>query len=123
MALIDILARLPRALGTFPMIGDLNLDRVRLNRLTLDRDGNFNGQLAVTFKYYMYGRQSSATVTATLTNNRLSLDSDTALVRQYGKLDQRQCQWQPQVTAVLDGLRARLMPQYFGTQAVSTGGR
>jgi hypothetical protein len=48
----------------------------------------------------------------------MSLDSDNALVRQFGKLDQQQREWQPQVTAALDGLRARLMPQYFGTQAV-----
>jgi hypothetical protein len=119
----DILARLPRALGTFPMIGDVNLDRVTLNRLTLDSGGNFNGQLTLTYKYYMYGRQSSAAVTLNINNNQQSLDTDNAVVRQYGKLDQRQCEWQPQVTAVLDCLRLRLMPQFFGTQAVSTGGR
>jgi len=115
----DILARLPQTLGTYPLVGEVKLDSVTLNRLTLDKDGNFNGQLTVGFK----ASSLSATVTATITNNQLSLDSDDALVRQFGKLEQRQGEWQPQVTAALDGLRDRLMPQYFGTQAVSTGGR
>jgi hypothetical protein len=115
----DILAHLPRTLGTYPLVGEVKLDSVTLNRLTLDKDGNFNSQLTVGFK----ASSLSATVTATITNNRLSLDSDNALVRQFGKLEQRQGEWQPQMTAALDGLRDRLMPQYFGTQAVSTAGR
>jgi hypothetical protein len=115
----DILARLPRTLGTYPLIGEVNIDRVTLDRLTLDKDGNFNGQMTVTLK----AGAMSATVTATINNNQLRLNSNNALVRQFGKLEQRQSEWQPQVTAALDGLRTRLMPQYFGTQAVSTGNR
>jgi hypothetical protein len=113
----DLLARLPRTLGTYPLIGEVKLDRVTLNRLTLSKDGNFNGQLTVTLK----ARAMSATVTAHLRNNQLSLDSDNALVRQFGKLDQRQREWQPKVTAALDALRARLMPQYFGSRAMAAG--
>jgi hypothetical protein len=104
------------------VVGEVTLDRVTLNRLTLDKAGNFNGQLSVTFKYQMSGTKY-ASIQVNIKDNQLSLDTDNALVRQFGKLDQRQQQWQPQVTAALDGLRARLMPQYFGTQAVSTGGR
>ena len=115
----DILARLPQTLGNYPLIGEVKLDSVTLNRLTLDKDGNFNSQLTVGFK----ASSLSATVTATITNNRLSLASDNALVRQFGKLEQRQDEWQPQVTAALDSLRARMMPTYFGTSAASTGGR
>jgi hypothetical protein len=115
----DILARLPKTLGNYPLIGEVKIDRVTLDRLTLDKNGNFNGQLTIGLK----AGPLDATVTATITNNQLSLNSDNALVRQFGKLDQRQVEWQPQVTAALDALRARLMPQYFGTQAVSTSGR
>src|SRR5262249_23724433 len=118
----DILARLPRSLGSYPLVGEVTLDRVTLNRLTLDENGNFNGQLSVTFKYQMNGTKY-ASIQVNIKDNQLSLDTDNALVRQFGKLDQRQQQWQPQVTAALDGLRLRLMPQYFGTQTVSTGGR
>jgi hypothetical protein len=117
----DILARLPRSLGSYPLVGEVTLDRVTLNRLTLDKDGNFNGQLSITFKYQMIGTQY-ASVQANIKNNQLSLDTDNALVRQFGKLDQRQQQWQPQVTAALDALRSRLLPQYFGTQASSANG-
>jgi hypothetical protein len=115
----DILARLPKTLGNYPLIGEVKLDGVKLNRLTLDKDGNFNGQLDATFK----ASSMSATVNARIENNQLRLDSDNALVRQFGKLEQRQREWQPHVTAALDGLRARLMPQIFGTQPASTGGR
>jgi len=114
----DIMARLPRSLGSYPLVGEVTLDRVTLNRLTLDKDGNFNGQLTVTFKYEMLGTQY-ASVQAHIENNRLRLDTDNALVRQFGKLEQRQQQWQPQVTAALDALRPQLMAQYFGTQAGS----
>src|SRR5262245_30863821 len=114
----DLLARLPRTLGKYPLVGEVKLDGVTLNRLTLGQDGNFNGQMTVTFK----AGTLSATVTATITNNQLSLESDNALVRQFGKLDQRQREWQPQVTAALDALRARLRPQYFGAQASSANG-
>jgi hypothetical protein len=100
----------------------VNLDRVTLNRLTLDKDGNFNGQLSLTFKYQMSGTKY-ASIQVNIKDNQVSLDTDSALVRQLGKLDQRECEWQPYVTAALDGLRVRLMPLYFGTQAVSTGGR
>jgi hypothetical protein len=117
----DVLARLPRSLGSYPLVGEVTLERVTLNRLTLDKDGNFNGQLSVTFKYKMFGTQY-ASVQANITNNQLSLDSDNELVRQFGKLDQKQQQWQPQVTAALEALRSRLMPQYFGTQASSANG-
>jgi hypothetical protein len=113
----DLLARLPRTLGTYPLIGEVKIDRVTLNRLTLSKDGNFNGQLTVTLK----AGAMSATVTAHLRNNQLSLDSDNALVRQFGKLDQRQQEWQPKVTVALDALRARLMPQYFGSPAMAAG--
>jgi hypothetical protein len=115
----DIMARLPKTLGNYPLIGEVKLDNVTLNRLTLDKDGNFNGQLTIDFKASLM----SATVTATITNNQLSLNSDNALVQQFGKLDQRQTEWQPQLTAALDALRARLMPQYFGTQTAPTGGQ
>jgi hypothetical protein len=118
----DVLARLPKSLGSYPLVGEVTLDRVTLNRLTLDKDGAFNGQLSVTFKYQMLGTQY-ASVQANITNNQLSLGSDNALVREFGKLDQRQQQWQPQVTAALDALRSRLMPQYFGTQGGSANGR
>jgi hypothetical protein len=90
---------------------------VTLNRLTLDKDGNFNGQLSVTFQYKLFGKQE-ASVQAKITNNQLRLDSDNALVRQYGKLEQRQKEWQPQVTAALDALRSRLMPSISGHKPV-----
>jgi hypothetical protein len=119
----DILARLPKTLGKYALVGEITLDRVTLNRLTLDQNGNFNGQLTVTLKYQMFGQPQYANVQANITNNKLSLDSDNPLVRQFGKLEQRAEQWQPQVTAALDALRTRLMPQYFGTQAGSANGR
>jgi hypothetical protein len=115
----DILARLPKTLGSYPLIGEVKLDGVKLDRLTLDKDGNFNGQLTATFK----ATSMSATVTAYIENNQLRLDSDNALVRQFGKLEQRQKEWQPKVTEALDAIRPGLMAQYFGTQAAATGGR
>jgi len=93
-----LLDRLPRTMGNYPFSAEVMLDR-----LTLDRDGNFNGQLTVTFK----AGPMSGTITATITNNQLSLSSDNAIVRQFGKLDQRQSEWQPKVTEVLDVLRDR----------------
>jgi hypothetical protein len=112
----DIMARIPQSLGKYPLIGEVKLDRVTLDRLTLDKAGNFNGQMSITFKYEMGGTQYAG-VTAKITNNQLSLDSDNALVKQFGKLDQRQREWQPKVTAALDGLRSQLMPALFGAQA------
>lgn len=107
----DILARLPNTLGKYPLIGEVKLDSVTLNRLTLDKVGNFNGEMAVNLK----AGSMSATVTVTIKNNQMSLSTDNPLVRQFGKLEQRQQEWQPQVTAALGELRARLMPQYFGS--------
>src|SRR5262249_44478938 len=93
-------APLDRSLHLDPFIGKVTLDR-----LTLDSDGNFNGQLTVTSK--SKAGPMSGTVTATITNNQLSLSSDNAMVRQFGELDQLQSEWQPQLTAALDHLRAR----------------
>lgn len=118
----DIRARIPESLGKYPLVGEVKLDGVALNRLTLDKDGNFNGQLTVTFKYQMAGTQYAA-IQVNIKNNQLSLETDNALVRQFGKLEQRQREWQPQVTAALDGLRSRLMPVYFGAQANAVNGR
>jgi hypothetical protein len=93
-----LLDRLPRTMGNYPFSAEVTLDR-----LTLDGDGNFNGQLTVAFK----AGPMSGTITATITDNQLSLSSDNAMVRQFGKLDQRQSEWQPKVTEVLDVLRDR----------------
>jgi hypothetical protein len=111
----NILARLPRSLGSFQLVGEVTLDGVTLARLTLDRDGNVNGPLNVTLEDQMFGTQS-ATVQANSANNRLRLGSDNALVRPFAQLDLRQQQWQPQVSAARDALRSPLLPQDFATQ-------
>jgi hypothetical protein len=113
----DILARLPRSVGNVAGV-EITIDKVKLNRLTLDKAGNFNGQLTVTLKYDLLGPQY-ANVQANIENNQLRLDSDNAVVRQFGKLEQRQQEWQPKVTAALDAIRPQLMLQHFGTQAGS----
>jgi hypothetical protein len=113
----DILARLPRSVGRVAGV-EVTIDRVTLNRLTMDKNGNFNGQLTVTLKSDLLGTQY-ANVQANIVNNQLRLDSDNALVRQFGKLEQRQQEWQPKVTAALDAIRPQLMRQHFGTQVGS----
>jgi hypothetical protein len=67
-----ILARLPRSLGRFQLVGEVTLDRVTPNRLTLEKDGNVNGPLHVTLEGPMFGTQF-ATVQASIENNPLRL--------------------------------------------------
>jgi hypothetical protein len=117
----DILTRIPQSLSV-PLIGEVKLDSVKLDRLTLDKDGNFNGQMTVTFKYELSGIQY-AKVQASIVNNQLKLSSDNPLVSAFGKLEERQQQWQPKVTEALNAIRPQLMSQFFGTQGSSaTGG-
>jgi hypothetical protein len=113
----DLLNRIPKTFNT--PLGEVKLDSMKLNRLTLDKDGNFNGQLTGTFKSPL----GTIGIQANITNNQLSLDSDNALVKQFGKLDQRQREWQPKVTQALDQLRTTLMPLYFSTTGSSTAVR
>ena len=113
----DLLNRIPKTFNT--PLGDVQLDSVTLNRLTLDKDGNFNGQLTATFKSPL----GKVSIQANITNNQLSLDSDNPLVKQFGKLDQRAKEWQPKVTQALDQLRPVLMAQYFPTTASTNGTR
>lgn len=111
-----IKAHVPNTLGTFPVVGEVSLDKVTVTRVTLDKDGNFNGVGSITFKYDLGGTQY-ATINATITNNQLKLDSDNFLVKQFGKLDQRAQEIQPFLNTALDQLRTDLMPQYFPTTA------
>jgi hypothetical protein len=113
----DILARLPQSLGKYPIVGEVTLYQVVLNRMTLDKDGNFNGQLNITFEYQLAGTPHYLTIQANIKNNQLSLATDNPLVRQFGNLQKLQQQWQPYVTKALDPLRSQLMPLYFGKQA------
>jgi hypothetical protein len=117
----DILSGIPRSLGSFPLIGEVTRESVTLNRLTLDKNGNFNGQMTVVFKYQMLGKPQYASVQADIVNNQLKLSSDNALVRQFGKLEQRGQEWQPKVAQALAHARTILMPVYFSTTGNSTG--
>jgi hypothetical protein len=111
----EITNRLPKTFNT--PLGEAKLDSVTLNRLTLNKDGNFNGQLTVTYDSPI----GKVGIKANITNNQLSLDSDNALVKQFGKLDQKARDWQPKVTQALDAARPGLMSLYFPTTSPSTG--
>jgi hypothetical protein len=90
--------RLPRMGGSHRQHGEVTLDH-----LSLDRNGNFNGQLTITFN----AGRTFGTVTATSTNNQLSLSSEDAELQKSGKLEKLQSEWQPKLTEVLDFLRDR----------------
>jgi hypothetical protein len=112
----DILSRLPQSF-TLPIVGKVTLGQVTLNGLTLGRDGNFNGQLSITFDYQLGGKTQSVTIQANIKNNQLSLTSDNPLVSQYITQHKLAQQWQPFVNAALSTLRVSLMPVYFAMPA------
>jgi hypothetical protein len=113
----DLLNRIPKTFNT--PLGEVKLDGVTVNRLTLSKDGSFNGQLTATFKSPL----GKIGIQANITNNQLSLDSDNALVKQFGNLDKRAQEWQPKVTQALDALRPQLMSLYFSNTGSTTVSR
>jgi hypothetical protein len=95
-----IAGQLPRDLGSFSGVS-VQLDGVSVDKIVVDPQGKIDGKVTLTFGYKLIF-SGSADIFVLINNNKVRLDTDSALVRQFVDLNGLRQQYGPIVQSYIN---------------------